>query len=246
MNSTSKILKFLYADEQAFVDEIDRVENSPDKVLLIPEDCFEQGGGWLFSYGEADSGDWNLARMIGQAEVAFRYANLLPKAEINLLFPENTGKDLLNGLILKSSLLFFADKKTGESKEISGNLFEKNQIKPFCQVKIRTLQGQAKPYEEGELDGVYLVAEEMVKAYVKVIRRSKKFNEVYIEVEPSMRLQGIGWNLLKMAILQCRKRKKTLIYAVDQDNPASVATAEKAELFHYQTLARAILTADGR
>jgi len=239
------LINYLSKNETAYVDEIDRLIRSPADVKIIPENLVENGGGWIYLSGEPGSGDWNLARMIGIPQKAFDCLAFLPEAEINLLLPENVFIGQSNNLQQLSRLCFFIDDCCTENAEIELLSMQQAIEEEFCKsgfsLRTRYFDIDKLSDDGGFLDGIYLLNKEAVKGYVKVVRRSPGCNEVYIEIEPALRNCGTGSGLLKYAVFECHKKKKKLIYAVDEENLASIATARRAGLKHFQTLSRFLL-----
>ncbi|MDD3149081.1 MAG: GNAT family N-acetyltransferase, partial [Candidatus Riflebacteria bacterium] len=98
-------------------------------------------------------------------------------------------------------------------------------------VEARTVEGYT---------SFYLLADHQVQGYVKTIRSSKNFAEVYIELKPPIRGQGLAPKLLRHAMLQVHRQRQRLFYAVAADNAPSMATARRAGLRQAFSLCRFI------
>ncbi len=219
------LLHYLYAHELFFIDEIDRLQTRPDLVTGFPADSFADGG-WLFMAAEQASSDWNLARLMGDPQLALAAVDLLPAAETSLLVPEEAA-DLFAGRYKRQpDLIFFAS-----ALSLPDNLDQGAKLPPYFTVEARTVEGYT---------SFYLLADNQVQGYVKTIRSSKNFAEVYIELKPPIRGQGLAPKLLRHAMAQVHRCQQRLFYAVAANNAPSLATARRAGLKQVFSLCRFI------
>lgn len=85
---------------------------------------------------------------------------------------------------------------------------------------------------------IYLLADDQVQGYVKTIRATRNFVEVYIEIKPALRGRGLATRLLELAVMTAHQQGRELIYVVDEQNKASVATVISAGLTRTISLSR--------
>ena len=229
MKSPADLRRWLLENERCFVDEIHRLDTDP-AVKLFPVNAVESGGGWLYLPAEPGSGDWNIARLLGHGSTALAALPLLPQAETNLLVPQKFSALFADGFVRQTSLLFFAGRATpgqpwhDSSADLSG---------PLHELKLQR-------HSDGT-DGdfaLYLLADSQIQGYIKSIRLTPNFAEVYIEVQPAMRQRGLGEHLLHLALLEAAQTHRSLVYTVDVENHASLALAKKVGLQQFLQLDR--------
>ncbi|MBU1105662.1 MAG: GNAT family N-acetyltransferase [Candidatus Riflebacteria bacterium] len=231
MKSLSDLRCWLLESEHYYVDEIHRL-NTDSAVQLFPDDASALSGGWLYLPAEPGSGDWNIARMLGQGSEALTTLTLLPETETNLLVPSEFSHLFVDRFKQQSSLIYFegvhtaTDAVDGEAA-VSADVLSKSGL---------TLQRRAG--DEAGSFALYLLAEDQIQGYVKSIRLTPNFAEVYIEVQPGMRQRGLGNHLLSLALLEAAKSGRNLIYTVDADNQASLALTRKVGLQQFLQLDR--------
>ena len=219
----------LLENERSYVDEIHRL-NTDSAVNLFPDNAFENGGGWLYLPAESGSGDWNIARMLGQGSAAASALPLLPSAETNLLVPQKCSELFAGNYLRQNSLIFFEGcAASGQSRQsaaadLSG---------PLHELKLqRRSEGAAGNF------ALYLLAEGQIQGYIKSIHLTPHYVEVYIEVQPGMRQRRIGEYLLHLALIEAAQTGRSLVYTVDADNVASLALARKVGLQQFLQLDR--------
>ncbi len=227
---------YLYQHEQLYVDEIDRLERQPSQVSIFPAEAW-QTGGWLFMAAEPASGDWNLARLVGDPAGAAKHIGLLPDVETSLLVPAEHASLFDGSLTRQPDMLTFISSNSFHSSD--SNLFKLPDgftlaIKMPGQPGSECLQGTTGAVSST----VFLLNEGKVQGYVKIIRQSRNFAEVYIELKPTCRGRGLAPVLLRKASEEIHQRGYRLIYVVASDNAPSLATARRAGLQHSFSLAR--------
>lgn len=229
MNRFADLLRMLLENERCYVDEIHRLNTDPS-VQLFPENAAEAGGGWLLLPAEPGSGDWNIARMLGQGNEAVKSLALLPKAETNLLVPQKCSALFAANYSRQSPLLFFegcvapGQGRQSAATDLSG---------PWHELKLQRRAGAS----EGDF-ALYLLEEGQIQGYIKSIHLTPHHVEVYIEVQPAMRQRGLGEYLLHLALIEAAQTGRSLVYTVDADNAASLALARKVGLQQFLQLNR--------
>jgi len=226
MSKYANLRQLLLENERCYVDEIHRLDHDP-KVMLLPENAIEQGGGWLYLPAEPGSGDWNIARMLGQGNEALKALSLLPDAETHLLVPPKFA-DLFADHAAQSSLVYF-----------EGCAAPTHERQP-AQVDLSSLHAglQMQSHRAGAGFAFYLLLEGQIQGYIKAIHLTPHHVEVYIEVQPAMRQRGFGEYLLREALREAASTGRFLVYTVDAENAASLALARKAGLQQFMQLAR--------
>lgn len=219
----------LLENERCYVDEIHRLNADPS-VQLFPEDAVEAGGGWLYLPAEPGSGDWNIARMLGQGSAAAKALPQLPSAETNLLVPQKFSALFADSCARQSPLIFFEGcAAPGRSRQVAAS--DLSGI--WHELKLQRRTGGA----DGDF-ALYLLAEGQIQGYIKSIHLTPQHVEVYIEVQPAMRQRGLGEYLLHLALIEASQTSRSLVYAVDADNAASLALARKVGLQQFLQLDR--------
>lgn len=229
MSKYAQLRQMLRENERCYVDEIHRFDADP-AVQLLPDDAIEKGGGWLYLPAEHGSGDWHIARMLGQGSEALNALSLLPSADTNLLVPEKFSALFSDKCSLQTPLIFFegsisrAQNRRCESTELSEHF-------PGLHMQRR--------YDGTKGDfALYLLADGQIKGYIKSIHLTPNYVEVYIEVQAAMRQQGLGEHLLHQALYEAAQTGRSLVYTVDADNTASLALAKKIGLRQFMQLDR--------
>ncbi|PKL47119.1 MAG: hypothetical protein CVV42_14140 [Candidatus Riflebacteria bacterium HGW-Riflebacteria-2] len=227
MSKYTDMRRLLLENERCYVDEIHRLDHDP-KVRLLPENAIEKGGGWLFLPAETGSGDWNIARMLGQGSEALKALTLLPAAETHLLVPPKFAELFAAAYAAQTPLLYF-----------EGRVAPAHAL-PDASVDLTSLQAglQLQSRRAGADFAFYLLLEGQIQGYIKAIHLTPNHVEVYIEVQPAMRQRGFGEYLLREALKEAANTGRSLVYTVDAENVASLTLARKAGLQQFMQLAR--------
>ena len=220
MNPQQVLLDHLYQHEILYVDEIDRLQRQPESVAIIAEKNIFTGG-WIYLHADQSSGDWNLARLLGCPEAALAGLDRLPAEETRLLVPPEAA-GFFKHLHQEPDLIFFCSRE---------NVSEPG-IKPLA------AEFSLKTNFEQNLPAIYLCRSDEVCGYVRPIRRTRHFVEIYIELKPACRGKGLAKPLLAKAAAEIHKLQKKLYYAVSADNAASLQTARSTGLQQIFSLCR--------
>lgn len=220
MNPQQALLDHLYQNEILYVDEIDRLQLQPESVSIITEKSIFTGG-WIYLRADQSSGDWNLARLTGCPEVALASLDRLPTEETRLLVPPEAAS-LVKHLHQEPDLIFFCSRENHADKEI----------------ELHATEFSLKTNFEQNLPAIYLCRSDEVCGYVRPIRQTRHFVEVYIELKPACRGNGLAKPLLAKAAAEINKLQKKLYYAVSADNAASLQTARSTGLQQIFSLCR--------
>ena len=236
MSVSKEIIDFFRQNELLFVDEIDRLRRQPSLVSACPGNLL-QNGGWLFMAAEPGSGDWNLARLLGDPDCAIEALGLLPDVESQLLVPEPVAELFSRKLLPQPALLNFVDAEVDDYAGLDNNCLPAGFA---LEIRFAGPVAAGAAVDDTSVDelSVFLLADEQVQGYVKTIRHSQNFSEVYIELKPAMRGRGLAPELLRQAVLALRRRHRRLFYSVSADNAPSLATARRTGLQPAFSLAR--------
>ncbi|MDD3001183.1 MAG: GNAT family N-acetyltransferase [Candidatus Riflebacteria bacterium] len=166
---------------------------------------------------QRDSADWNIARMVGSANSAKNNLNKIKADNSIFLVPDNEYSNF-SEYTKKGSLLYFVSDKSNKSNTIKHE-------KVIMSYSIEVRQNQ-----------VFLIYQDLVVGYVKPIRESKNFIEVYIEIRPSHRGKGLAVCLLSTAVEYFSGQNKGVVYIVESTNLASINTVKKAGFKHTETI----------
>lgn len=211
--------------EVEFVEELHRITHDSQKALLIGDVNALLTGGWIVLLAEQGSGDWNMARMIGDPASAFSLINLLPQIELQFLIPEGVTDWLPKNLGFSGSIDFFSSDNIAR--------VESEFILPVSSLTVKEKIEKTKSFF-----ATYLFLEESIVGYIKSTRYSGNYIEVYIEVAPDWREKGLGQWLLQKSIFLIHSWNKKLLYVVDIDNSPSLATARSCGLKKFMRLNR--------
>lgn len=220
MRKLSGLLEFMYTDENRYVDEIDRLQTDAHSVRLLPENACEKGG-WIYLPAVTGSGDWNLARLVGSAAEALACEKLLPHEEMTLLVPDEAA-GLFAGKFRQQPALHYYLADCADC------------LSPRADLKLP----EGFDIEERPGDGLYMFFDGQMQGYVKIIRNTRNFSEVYIELRPAIRGRNLAPAILARASAMLKKQQKIMTYVVADDNAPSLATAKRAGLHHIFSLHR--------
>ncbi|MEW6710467.1 MAG: GNAT family N-acetyltransferase [Candidatus Riflebacteria bacterium] len=229
---TAKLYEALINQEILYVEEIDRLNSCPESLTFFGD---EKLNGWLYLAGEPGSADWNLARMIGEPLRALSFIGQLNPKDLHLLVAELNLHDFQEW-INAGSILWFAS----ENDALAAKMPTQVEGYEFRQ-RFNSRAGQYFPIVGPE---IYAFSSGQIYGLVKTVRETQKFIEVYIEVEVSRRGQGLGFVLLQRMIEMVHKLDKTLTYALNDDNQASLALAKRAGLQPFNRLFRLLPPGD--
>ncbi len=238
MTLQTRLLDYLYRHEHLYVDEIDRLERQPSQVHVFPADAW-QTGGWLFMAADPASGDWNLARLLGDPSIAAEHLALLPDLETSLLVAAEQAALFAARLTRQPDMLTFVSADSPDSLDSAS---EKLPVGFSLAIKMpgRLHEELRQGNEESVSPAVFLLHEDQVQGYVKIVRQSRNYAEIYIELKPACRGRGFAPILLRQAIAEIHRRGCRLSYVVAADNAPSLATARCAGLLHSFSIARFI------
>jgi L-amino acid N-acyltransferase YncA len=232
------LLKKLLQQQKYFVEEIDRMLCAPEKIKLFPKNLKNTGeASWIYMAGDSDSADWNLARCINDPEIAQEYLHLLPKNETQLLINKTDEPNFVKQ-IKRGEIFWFESSRNLESvlhnyknKLKNQNWFNNSEIRPRKNVV------SIKKCKRLNLE-LYLFNKNTMLGFIKTIRETPDFVEVYIEIRPDFQGKGAGTFLLLQMINLVQNNDKNLVYSVEADNLASIRIAQKANLSRFNTLSR--------
>ena len=226
-----KLLEYLLGQEVFFVEEIDRLYFDQQSIKPVLDD---ELNGWLYLPGEPGSADWNLARMLGSAERANPLLEKIPRGELQLLvaetavscFPEWVKTGLISWYVSDGDSLSEVFEKKLDELDLTWQF----RVRPAVSKAISTVGKE-----------IFLLdSRSRIAGLVKTIRETPNFVEVYIEVAPEYRERGLGRTLLAKMIAESRLKGKSITYAVDQNNHASLALAKSVNLRPFNQLFRLI------
>ncbi|MFZ5951228.1 MAG: GNAT family N-acetyltransferase [Candidatus Rifleibacteriota bacterium] len=223
---TAKLFETLMKQEILYVEEIDRLNACPESLTFFGD---EELNGWLYLAGEPGSADWNLARMIGEQPRAFPFIGQLKRKDLHLLVTRENLEDFPQW-IHAGSILWFASGSDVSPVTIPTQI-------EGCEFRQR-FNGRAGRHFPTVGPEIYAFSSGQIVGLVKTVRETIKFVEVYIEVEVSRRGQGLGLALLRQMIELVNQSNKTLTYALNDDNQASLALAKRAGLQPFNRLFR--------
>jgi GNAT superfamily N-acetyltransferase len=233
-----RLVNYLLTQEQYFVDELYQLVFRPESVRFFQaEKDGDVLNGWLYLKGQENSADWHLARLIGQAETAFEITGRLPAHELQLLVSESDSERITGFEKIGRIFWYQSSIDNGAKfKDLQNAFFQENSFK-----NLKLVRKEAPVLNENwncANISLYLLQNEMMIAYIKTIRETPNFVEVYIEVTPGRRERGIGTFLLSAFSCLVHEIGKKVSYAVDESNLASISIAEKAGLTRYFSLVR--------
>ena len=233
--SGNKLFSWLIDREKFFNEELHNIISGQKKVEFFGEFDGDDPVGWLFSYAEKGSGDWNLARRVGGVDEAAKFLNFLPRCEKHLLTPVPLRERVSDGQTNVGLIFWF------EAPDVKKHLAYNSILQSKVRFVTKTRRPQKK-YGEFEFDyfSAYLVESEKVIGVAKTIHETQNTCEIYLEVSPRFRGRGLGLRLLEEVNNDCIKRHKKLIYVVEASNKSSLRIAEKFGMRKYQTLKRLV------
>ena len=231
----NKLLNWLMEREKYFNEEVHNIISGQKKIDFFGEFKDDNPVGWLFTYAEKGSGDWNLARRIGGVEEASKFFNFLPRIEKHVLTPVPL-TDRFSHRHNNSDLLYWFEAPQ-EDKDIVYNV--------ILQSKVRFILKTRRPKKQfGKFQfdyfSAYLVESEKVVGVAKTIHETEHTCEIYIEISPRFRGRGLALRLLDTINKDCIKRNKKLIYVVEASNLSSLRITEKFGMRKYQTMKRIV------
>lgn len=228
------LLDWLAEREKYFNEEIHSIITGSKKVEFFGQFNNGDPAGWIYSYAEKDSDDWNVARRIGSVDEATKFINFLPKTETHLLSPVPLGERISTRHA--HSLMFWFE-AVEACKEMAYNSILQSKVR----FVIRTKQSK-QTFGNYKFDyfSAYLMESDRVVGVAKTIHETMNTCEVYLEISPRFRGRGLGLRLLETVNNEYLKRSKKLIYVVEADNQSSIRIAEKFGMRKYQTLKKII------
>ena len=232
------LLAKLLQREKYFIEEIDRLLFAPEKISLFPQHLKSASdASWIYMQGDADSADWNLARCLKEPEIAQKYFNLLPTNETQLLV-EKKFEHEFDKYSKKGEIYWFESTpniETALSKR-KKNLSKQNWFKN-SELRVRSNTVTTEICKKLNLE-MFLFNNDSLLGFIKTIRETPDFAEVYIEVRPDVQEKGLGTYLLLEMINLVQNNDKILVYSVESDNLASIRIAQKADLSKFNVLTR--------
>ena len=217
-----KLLELLYNSENRYIDEIDRLEKNPEEASFV-----DAGDGNGFVCLEASDGsfDWNIARLVGDWQIAKAVIGNIPFKDFVLLVDE--GVDLSSYPDFKSegSLIYFENVVSANfdyDEEDANSYLNCSEIglpKNCIKTKASALNSR--------IDDLYFVMKNRICGYIKVIKSTWHYAEVAIEINAEFRGQGFGTVLMELMVRQFASKGLKMSYVVEDSNVPSVKIAEK-------------------
>ena len=215
-----KLLELLYNQEYRYIDEIDRLERYPDEVTFVEN---SEDSGWVCLGTNDNSFDWNIARLVGNIDIAKRAIEKIPFNDYVLLTDEDSDLSEIEFLKPNGSLLYFENSVSvsSEYNEMESNTYlnssEVGLPKECIKPKASSLNSR--------IDDLYLIMKNRVCGYIKVIKNTWHYSEVAIEINAEYRNQGYGTALMELMTRQFALKGQKLSYVVEEDNIASLKLA---------------------
>lgn len=231
----NKLFSWLLEREKFFNEEVHNIISRQKKIEFFGEFKGENPVGWIFSFAEKGSGDWNLVRRVGGVDEAARFLNFLPKCEKHLLTPVPL-RERVSDRQTNTGLIYWF-----EAPDVKKHLVYNS----ILQSKVRFITKTRRPKKHFgkyvfDYFSAYLVESDKVIGVAKTIHETPNTCEIYLEISPRFRGRGLGLRLLEEVNNDCVKRHKKLIYVVEASNPSSLRVAEKFGMRKYQTLKRLV------
>ena len=217
-----KLLELLYNSENRYIDEIDRLEKNPDEVCFVDAG---DGSGFICLKATENSFDWNIARLVGDWQIAKSVVGNIPFNDYVLLLDE--GSDLTDNQNFKfnGSLFYFENSVSSEpfydEEDYKSylNCSEMGLPKDSIRAKASALNSR--------LDDLYFIMKNRICGYIKVIKSTWHYAEVAIEINAEFRGQGFGTLLMELMVRQFASKGLKMSYVVEDSNEPSVKIAEK-------------------
>lgn len=215
------LLQYFYENELFYVDEIDRIKEG--------KYYGDEAGGWFFLLGNKGSGDWDMARLIGELEDGAKYFSQVPKE--NTVF-----------MVSRRGARTDTEPRSGHENR-QNNLFDLSEYPKKAVIrcyasKARSLCDFSDFFKGNSLEKGYsfthsknytwLCYKGVGIGYVMPIRQSKNAVEVYIEIAPEHRGKGLSLALLKTAVKHLSSHNKRIVYLVFEDNLPSIKLVQRA------------------
>ena len=216
-----KLLELLYNNENRYIDEIDRLEKNPEEVSFIEA---SNSCGWVCLQASDNSFDWNIARLVGDWQIAKSVIGNIPFKEYVLLVDEGVDLSDYSDYKAEGSILYFENVVSADADydEIEANSYlncsEVGLPKQSIRAKASALNSR--------IDDLYLVMKNGICGYIKVIKSTWHFAEVAIEINAEYRGQGFGTALMELMLRKFNLKGLKMSYVVEKDNTPSVKLAE--------------------
>ena len=216
-----KLLELLYNSENRYIDEIDRLEKNSDEVSFVDAG---NGSGFVCLEATENSFDWNIARLVGDWQIAKAVIGNIPFKDYVLLVDE--GSDLTNNQNFKpnGSLLYYENSVSTEP------VYDEDDYKSYLNCSEMGLPKDSIRAKASALnsriDDLYLIMKNRICGYIKVIKSTWHYAEVAIEINAEYRGQGFGTVLMELMVRQFGQKGLKMSYVVEEDNSPSVKLAE--------------------
>ena len=217
-----KLLELLYNSENRYIDEIDRLEKNSDEVSFVDAG---NGSGFVCLEATENSFDWNIARLVGDWQIAKAVIGNIPFKDYVLLLDE--GSDLTNNQNFKpnGSLLYYENSVSTEP------VYDEDDYKSYLNCSEMGLPKDSIRAKASALnsriDDLYLIMKNRICGYIKVIKSTWHYAEVAIEINAEYRGQGFGTVLMELMVRQFASKGLKMSYVVENSNVPSVKIAEK-------------------
>ena len=222
------------------------------RVECCPEDALQRGAGWVLTWADTESGEWNLAHPFGSP---LEYRSWIPQitaiGEFHLLIPQQDVQQSIPdlGANVREQLIWHADPEMVPegffpvTVELSGNLGPQplsddqdlSHLPAECSL---TWREAPEPVKSEWRHHAYILSEGSIACLVKPIRVTPGTVEVYVETVPNWRDHGLATKLLTIYLQRLRQEGKCLLYVVSDQNVPSMKVAANLGLRPYQTLFR--------
>ena len=216
-----KLLELLYNQENQYIDEIDRLEKSPDDVIFIEA---KNNSGWVCLKAQENSFDWNIVRLVGNFDEAKEIINIIPFNDYVLLVDKDSDLSEYTDLRPNGNLIYYENRVASQTEydEIEAksylNFSEIGVPKDCIRAKASSLNSR--------IDDLFLVMRNIVCGYIKIIKTSWHYAEVAIEINSEFRNQGFGTALMELMTRQFAEKGLRMSYVVENDNIPSVKLAQ--------------------
>ena len=217
-----KLLELLYNSENRYIDEIDRLEKNPDEVCFVDAG---DGSGFVCLEASENSFDWNIARLVGDWQIAKTVVGNIPFKDYVLLADDGSELADYQNIKPKGSLLYFENSVSSEP------VYDESDYKSYLNCSEMGLPKDSIRAKASALnsriDDLYFVMKNRICGYIKVIKSTWHYAEVAIEINAEYRGQGFGTVLMELMVRQFAQKGLKMSYVVENSNVPSVKIAEK-------------------